>query len=99
MTELTSKQVQEKIQNGDKFLLDYYAVWCGPCRVLKQTLSIMEDQLDLPIYTYNIDSDANFTRQSGVRSVPTLKLYENGKVINSGSGVMSPPQIKSFVGI
>jgi len=99
MTELTSKQVLEKIESGDKFLLDYYAVWCGPCRVLKQNLATIEDQLNLPVYTYNIDSDPNFTRQSGVRSVPTLKLYNQGEVVNAGSGVMSHPQIKAFVGL
>ena len=97
MIELTSQQVREKIESGEKFLLDYYATWCGPCRVLKQNLVSIELEIEIPIYTYNIDSDPNFTRESGVRSVPTLKFFDKSKIINTGSGVMSHTQIKSFI--
>jgi thioredoxin 1 len=98
MTELNSEQVTEKINSGEKFLLDFYAPWCGPCRVLKGVLSNMEGELSVPVYTFNVDSDSTFTSKYGVRSVPTLKVFENGKVINSGSGVMNNVQIKNFVG-
>jgi thioredoxin 1 len=98
MTELNSKEVTEKINSGEKFLLDFYAPWCGPCRVLKSVLSNMEGELNVPVYTFNVDSDPTFTSKYGVRSVPTLKVFENGKVTNSGSGVMNNVQIKNFVG-
>jgi thioredoxin 1 len=97
MTELSSSQLQEKIKSGEKFLVDFYAVWCGPCRVLMQNLSIVELELDIPVFTYNIDSDPNFTRQQNVRSVPTLKLFDGGEVINISSGVLSHGQIQTFV--
>ena len=73
MTELTSQEIREKINNGDKFLLDFYAVWCGPCRVLKNILSDSEELLNVPVYTYNVDNDQKFTQEFNVRSVPTLK--------------------------
>jgi thioredoxin 1 len=97
MTELTSQEIREKINNGDKFLLDFYAVWCGPCRVLKNILSDSEELLNVPVYTYNVDTDQKFTQEFNVRSVPTLKLFDGGKVVNSGSGVMNINQLQSFV--
>jgi thioredoxin 1 len=97
MTELTSQEIREKINNGDKFLLDFYAVWCGPCRVLKNILSDSEELLNVPVYTYNVDTDKKFTQEFNVRSVPTLKLFDGGKVVNSGSGVMNINQLQSFV--
>jgi len=97
MTELTSNEIREKIESGDKFLLDFYATWCGPCRVLMHNLSVVEGDLNIPVFTYNVDSDPRFTQEFGVRSVPTLKLFDGGQIINSCSGLMSNPQIKSFV--
>ena len=97
MTELTSQEIREKINNGDKILLDFYAVWCGPCRVLKNILSDSEELLNVPVYTYNVDTDQKFTQEFNVRSVPTLKLFDGGKVVNSGSGVMNINQLQSFV--
>ena len=97
MTELTSQEIRENINTGDKFLLDFYAVWCGPCRVLKNILSDSEELLNVPVYTYNVDTDKKFTQEFNVRSVPTLKLFDGGKVVNSGSGVMNINQLQSFV--
>jgi thioredoxin-like negative regulator of GroEL len=97
MTELTSQEIREKINNGDKFLLDFYAVWCGPCRVLMKILSDSEELLNVPVYTYNVDTDRKFTQEFNVRSVPTVKLFDGGKVVNSGSGVMNINQLQSFV--
>jgi thioredoxin-like negative regulator of GroEL len=97
MTELTSQEIREKINNGDKFLLDFYAVWCGPCRVLMKILSESEELLNVPVYSYNVDTDPKFTKEFNVRSVPTVKLFDGGKVVNSGSGVMNINQLQSFV--
>ena len=97
MTELTSQEIREKINNGDKFLLDFYAVWCGPCRVLMRVLADSEEQLNVPVYTYNVDSDPKFTQEFNVRSVPTVKLFDGGQVVNSGTGVMNLNQLQSFV--
>ena len=97
MTEVSSSELKEKIESGEKFLIDYYASWCGPCRMLKNILTSTESELGVPVYSYNIDSDHAFTSTSGVRSVPTLKLYDGGNEVRVKSGVMSAQQIKEFV--
>lgn len=98
MTELSATELREKIANGEKFLLDFYAVWCGPCRMLMNTLNNIENELSIPVYTYNVDSDRKFTQDQGIRSVPTMKIFDGGNVVSTKTGALSSNQIKEFAG-
>lgn len=96
MTQLTSSEVKEKIDNKESFVLDLFATWCGPCRVLMGNLNNLEktnESLPMPIYTLDIDSDRDFVMELGIRSVPTLKVYKEGSEVFSNVGVMSQPQL------
>ena len=96
MTQLTSSEVKEKIDNKESFVLDLFATWCGPCRVLVGNLNNLEktnESLPMPIYTLDIDSDRDFVMELGIRSVPTLKVYKEGSEVFSNVGVMSQPQL------
>lgn len=97
MIQVSSSELKEKIESGEKFLVDYYATWCGPCKMLMNILKTTESELDVPVYTYDVDSDHSFTSEMGIKSVPTVKLYNGGQVVNTKSGVMNPQQIKEFV--
>jgi thioredoxin 1 len=97
MQKLSSKEILEKIENKETFLLDFYAVWCGPCKMLMKILGDVEPKLGVQVYTYDVDSDHEFTKIHGVRSVPTLKFIENGEIKRSKSGVMSEASIAEFV--
>ena len=102
MTELNSTQIKEKIQNGETFLLDFYATWCGPCKLLIPNLEKIESELlekNIPIFKYNVESDMAYSSEMGVRGVPTLHYYDKGVKKNSQAGLMNPNQIKQFVGI
>ena len=96
MTQLTSQEVKEKINNKENFVLDLFATWCGPCRVLMGNLGALEksgEALPMNIYTLDIDSDRDFVMELGVRSVPTLKVYKGGEEVYSNVGVMSQSQL------
>lgn len=100
MKQLTSVELQEKIQNGDVFLLDLFATWCGPCRVLLknlENLSSSDEELPMEIYSFDVDSDRKLVTELGLRSVPTVKIFKNSKEIYSKSGVQSSEQIKSLM--
>lgn len=100
MKQLTSVELQEKIQNGDVFLLDLFATWCGPCRVLLknlENLSSSDEELPMEIYSFDVDSDRKLVTELGLRSVPTVKIFKNRKEIYSKSGVQSSEQIKSLM--
>jgi thioredoxin 1 len=96
MTQLTSQELKEKINNKENFMLDLFATWCGPCRVLMGNLGALEksgEALPMNIYTLDIDSDRDFVMELGVRSVPTLKVYKGGEEVYSNVGVMSQSQL------
>lgn len=95
MTHLTSEEVKEKINNKESFVLDLFATWCGPCRVLMSNLNNLENnhELPMPIYALDIDNDRDFTMELGVRSVPTLKVYKEGSEVFSKVGVQSQTQL------
>lgn len=100
MKQLTSVELQEKIRNGDVFLLDLFATWCGPCRVLLknlENLSSSDEELPMEIYSFDVDSDRKLVTELGLRSVPTVKIFKNSKEIYSKSGVQSSEQIKSLM--
>jgi thioredoxin 1 len=107
MQELTAVQLQEKIQSGENFMLDLYATWCGPCKVMLSNLQrVTEGNLlsesnnknNYKIYKYDIDSDREFSMNTlGVRSVPTIKMFKEGREIYSKAGVMSPSQVVELI--
>jgi hypothetical protein len=96
--DLTSQQIREKIANGENFILDCHALWCGPCKVMGPQLDaasriIKESNPSIGVYKYDIDSDREFTALLGIRSVPTTKIYKEGKEIHSQPGLMMTEQI------
>jgi thiol-disulfide isomerase/thioredoxin len=97
MQKLTSSEIKQKIENGETFLLDFYAVWCGPCKMMMRTLEDHESDLGVQVYTFDVDTDQKFTQEHSVRGVPTLKYFENGEIKRTKSGVMGLPQLREFV--
>jgi thioredoxin len=94
MIELTAQQVQEKISANENFILDCYAPWCGPCKVMMPMLENASSQIsELNIYKYNVDSDMTLTSQLGVRGVPTIKGFKEGKEVFNRVGIMQTNEI------
>lgn len=102
MIQLTTEQLKEKINNKENFVLDLFAVRCGPCKVMLNNLnkvneSLLSESTSTPkfnIYKFDIDTDKEFVvSELGIRSVPTLKIYKEGQEVFSRPGVMSPSEI------
>ena len=92
--ELNAQELREKLESNEKFILDLYASWCGPCKVLSPILERVEKQLtennsDVKVYKFNIESDRTMTEQLGVRAVPTIKFYSGGQNVKTQTGVMN----------
>ena len=101
MQQITTNELREKIKNGDNFVLDLYATWCGPCKVMLNNLtkvneSLIKESASAPtydIYKFDIDSDMDFVRELGVRSVPTIKIFKEGTEVFSKAGVMTSNEV------
>jgi thioredoxin 1 len=97
MQELTVEQLKEKMESGERFIIDYFAKWCGPCKMLSRILETSGDKLGVPIYKFDVDSDLKFTMEQNVRSVPTLKLYEGSLVVKSHTGILQESEFDGFL--
>ena len=90
--EITSAELKQKIKNGDKLMVDFFAEWCGPCKVMKPMFestsqTLKEQNSDIQLYTFDIESDASFVSELGIRSVPMVKAFSNGKEVFSEVGM------------
>lgn len=98
MEKLTSQQLKEKIENKESFVIDFFATWCGPCKVLTKNFEILEEKgVKLPVYAFDVDSDRDFIMEMGVRSVPTLKYIKDGSIIDTKVGVQNPDQLAESI--
>ena len=85
----------EVIKN--KVLVDFYADWCGPCKMLAMELEKVANEIDVDIVKVNVDEEEEIARRYGVMSIPTLILFENGKELKKTIGFMPKDKVKEFV--
>ena len=95
---LDSKELKEKIDNGEKFIVDMYADWCGPCRMMGKVLEDVSDKLikenhEVKLYKFNIESDKEMATSLNVRSIPMLIGFNDGKNVSVKVGVVPENQI------
>ena len=89
----------EEIKNSEKpVLLDFYADWCGPCRMVSPVIDeIAEERDDIVVGKVNVDEEEELAGQFGVFSIPTLVVLKGGKVVNQSSGAKPKAQILALV--
>lgn len=79
-------------------LVDFFATWCGPCKMLGPVLEDMASNRDsIDIVKVDIDESMNLARQYGIMSVPTLVLFKDGQVVAQTSGFQPKESIQQFI--
>ena len=85
---------QEVLDSEKKVLVDFWAPWCGPCRLVSPIVDeIAEENAAIKVAKINIDEQPQLASQYGVMSIPTLLVFENGDVIEKAVGARN----KSFI--
>ncbi len=87
------------IKNSEKkVLLDFYADWCGPCRMVGPIVEeIANEREDILVAKINVDNEPDLAMQFGVSTIPSLFVLKNGEIINQASGARPKPQILAML--
>jgi len=97
--EISAKELQEKINNNEKVIVEFFANWCNPCSMMKPVFErvALNNDTEVQMYTMDIDQNRDYAQTLGIRSIPTVKLFSNGNVTDTVVGVMNEEKIKSLV--
>ena len=89
----------QEVLNSDKpVLMDFWAPWCGPCRMVGPLVEeIAKERSDIKVVKINVDEEQELAMQFRVMSIPTLVVMKNGKVINQAVGARPKAQILAML--
>lgn len=89
---------QEAVSTSQTVLVDFWAVWCGPCRMLSPIVDqIAEENPTIKVCKVNVDEQPELAEQFSIMSIPTLIVLKNGKVVNQSVGVVPKASIESMI--
>ena len=95
--EIINEKKFNEIISSEKVLIDFYADWCGPCRMLLPILESIDSENIISIKKVNVDESIDIARKYGVMTIPTLILFENGKELKRNVGMISKDEIIKFI--
>ena len=97
VNELNEKEFANVIKDG-KVLVDCYATWCGPCRMLSPIIEDLAKEInDYKFYKLDVDNASEIPAKFGIMSIPTLLLFENGELKEKLVGFMTKEELKSIL--
>ena len=92
---ITSGNFEEEVLKSEKeVLVDFWASWCGPCRMLSPLVDeVAEERTDIKVGKINVDDEPALAQKFGVMSIPTLLVFRNGEVVNESIGAIPKQMI------
>ncbi len=87
---INTQKFEELFVNGkESGIIDFYADWCGPCKMLAPIL----EEIDAPVYKINVDKDGALAAKFGIVSIPTLLFFKDGELYDKVVGLVSKEEI------
>ena len=96
---INNNNFQDEVMHSEKLvLLDFWASWCGPCRMVSPIVDeIAAERSDIKVCKINVDEQPELAARFGVMSIPTLLVMKNGKVVNQAVGARPKAQILAML--
>lgn len=86
----------DELINEDLVVVDFYADWCGPCKMMHPVLDEIKME-KIKVVKVNVDENEELARKYGIMSIPTLLLFKNGKLISTKNGFTPLPLLKNWI--
>ena len=94
---LTNDNFNDFINNNELVLVDFWATWCGPCRMLTPVLEELNAKTNIKIGKLNVDEVEEVAQKYGIQSIPTIIAFKGGKIVDTRVGYMPINMIESWV--
>ena len=97
---ITEQNFEQEVLKADKPVrVDFWATWCGPCRMLAPTIELLAEEMEgvAKVGKVNVDEQPGLAARFGISSIPTLIVFEDGKVKNTSVGVVPKSLIEDML--
>ncbi len=94
---VTTENFEEIINQNPIVLIDFWASWCMPCKMLSPIVDEVAQEADFTVGKINVDEQSALAEKFGIMSIPTLMVFKNGEMVKKQAGVMSKLAILDLV--